>query len=80
MRHNDEIKFSSTFYSYGNTILLCVLLKVVPEGSTDDKPTLVWVISMSQTHDKSIFLTMLTKFTDSYMRHQALPVARSTKI
>ena len=50
-------------------ILIRISPKFVPTGPIDNKPALVQVMAWHQTGGKPLPETMLTQFTDSYMRH-----------
>ena len=51
-------------------ILIPVSLKLVPMGPVDNKLTLAQVVVWRQTGDKPLPESMLTQFTETFMRHK----------
>ena len=41
----------------------------VPKGPIDNKPALLQIMAWCRIGDKPLSETMLTQFTDAYMRH-----------
>ena len=64
----DDI-FQHIFMNENVKISIRISLKFVPKGPIDDKSALVQVMAWRRTGDKSLPETMLTQFTDAYMRH-----------
>ena len=50
-------------------ISIKISLKIVGKGPIGNKPVLVQVMACRRTDDKPLPETMLTQFTDAYMRH-----------
>ena len=50
-------------------IAIAILLKCVPKGPIDFKSALVQVMAWHRTGEKPLPESMLTQFTDSYIRH-----------
>ena len=61
--------FRCIFLNENDRILTQISLKFVPRSAIDNKPALVQVMACRQTGDKPLPETMLTQFTDAYMRH-----------
>ena len=47
-----------------------ISLRFVPNGSIDNIPALLQIMAWCRTDDKPLSESMLTLFTDAYMRHQ----------
>ena len=60
--------FKSIFYE-GIWNLITISLKFVPKGPFDYKSALVQVMAWHRTGEKPLPESMLTKFTDAYIRH-----------
>ena len=63
----DDI-FKRIFINEDVRISIQISLQSVPKGSIDKKPALVQVMAWRRTGDKPLPETMLTQFTDAYMR------------
>ena len=50
-------------------ILIKISLKFVPNGPINNNPALVKIMAWHQIGDKPLSESMLTQFTDTYMRH-----------
>ena len=50
-------------------ISIQISLKFVPKGSIDNKAVFVQVMAWRRKGDKPLPESMLTQFTDAYMRH-----------
>ena len=50
-------------------ISIKISLKFVPKGAIDNKSAMVQVMSWHRKGDKSLPVSMLTQFTDAYVRH-----------
>ena len=50
-------------------ILIQISLKFVPQGPIDIIPALVEIMAWCRPGDKPLSQPMLTRFTDTYMRH-----------
>ena len=50
-------------------ILTKISLKFVPKGPIDNNPALVKIMAWCQIGDKPLSQSMLTQFTDAYIRH-----------
>ena len=64
----DDI-FKCIFMNEKFFILIQIPLKFVPKGPIDNDPALVQIMAWRRTGDKPLSETMLTQFTDAYMRH-----------
>ena len=51
-------------------ILIKILLKFIPKGLINNKPALIQIMASRRIGDKPLSESTLTRFTDSYMRHQ----------
>ena len=67
--HFTNNKFKCIFVNENVRISILISLKFLPKGPIDNKSALVQVIAWHQTGDKPLPKTMLTQFTDAYMRH-----------
>ena len=67
MKIVDDI-FKSIF-NEGVWISITISLKFVPKGPIDYKSALVQVMAWHRTGEKQLPESMLTKFTDEYIRH-----------
>ena len=61
--------FGCIFLNENDTIQIQISLKFAPSSAIDNKPALVQVMAWRRTGDKSLPETILTQFTDPYMRH-----------
>ena len=50
-------------------ISMTISLKFVPKGPIDNKSALVQVVAWHRTGEKPLPESMLTQFTDAYIRH-----------
>ena len=50
-------------------ILIEISLNFVPDGPIDNIPALVQIMAWRRIGDKPLSESMLTRFTDAYMRH-----------
>ena len=50
-------------------ISIKISLKFVSKGAIDNKSAMVQVMSWHRKGDKSLPVSMLTQFTDAYVRH-----------
>ena len=50
-------------------ISITISLKFIPKGSIDYKSALVQVMAWHRTGEKPLPKSMLTQFTDAYIRH-----------
>ena len=67
MKITDDIfKF---IFNEGVWISITISLKFVPKGPIDYKSALVQVMAWHRTGEKLLPESMLTKFTDAYIRH-----------
>ena len=66
--HFGRRHFQTHFHNEDVRISIQISLKSVPKGSIDKKPALVQVMAWRRTGDKPLPETMLTQFTDAYMR------------
>ena len=57
------------FLNENINIMIQISLKLVPRSPIDNKPALDQVMAWRQTCDKPLPETMMTQFTDEYMRH-----------
>ena len=57
------------FHNEKFCILIQISLKFVPKGLIDNKSALVQAMAWRRTGDKPLPESMLTQFTDAYMRH-----------
>ena len=64
----DDI-FICIFINEKFCILIKISLKFVPEGPTDNIPTLAWIMAWCWIGDKPLSEPMLTWSTDAYIRH-----------
>ena len=67
MKITDDI-FKSIF-NESVWIPIPISLKFVPKGSIDYNSTLVQVVAWHRTGEKPLPESMLTQFTDAYIRH-----------
>ena len=68
-RHFADNIFKGIFLNENVRISIQFSLKFVAKCTIDNKSTLVQVMAWLQTGDKPLPETMLTQFTDAYMRH-----------
>ena len=68
-RHFADDIFKCFYMKQNLCILVRILLKFVSKSPIDSKPTLVQIISWRWTGDKPLSETIVTKFTNAYMRH-----------
>ena len=68
MKITDDI-FKSIF-NESVLISITISLKFIPKGPTDFKSALVQVVAWHRTGEKPLPESMLTQFTDAYIRHQ----------
>ena len=68
-RHFPDNNFQRIFLNENVRISIQISLKFVPRGPIDNKPALVRVMACRRTGDKPLSQTMLTQFTDAYIRH-----------
>ena len=68
-RHFVDDIFGCIFVNEKCYILIKTLLKFVPYGPIDNKPTLVKIMAWRRIGDKPLSELMLSRFTDAYMRH-----------
>ena len=61
--------FKCIFMNEKLRILIQISLKCVPKGLIDNKSALVQVIALRRRGRKLLPATMLTYFTDAYMRY-----------
>ena len=61
--------FKCIFLSENNRLLIRISLKFVSRSPIDNKPALVQVMAWGRTGDKPLPESILTQFTDAYMRH-----------
>ena len=50
-------------------ISITISLKFIPKGPIDNKSALVQVVAWHRTGEKPLPESMLTQFTDAYIRH-----------
>ena len=67
MKITDDI-FKSVF-NESLWISITISLKFIPNGPIDYKPALVQVMAWHRTGEKPLPESMLTQFTDAYIRH-----------
>ena len=67
MAENDI--FRCIFVNEKFSILIKISLKIVPKGPIDNIQALVQIMAWRQIGDKPLFESVLTWFTDAYMRH-----------
>ena len=67
MKITDDI-FKSIF-NESVWISITISLKFIPKGPIDYKSALVQVVAWHRTGEKSLPESMLTQFTNAYMRH-----------
>ena len=63
---NDIFKF---IFNESVWISITISLKVIPKGPIDYKSALVKVVAWHRTGEKPLPESMLTQFTDAYIRH-----------
>ena len=68
-RHFAYDIFRCIFLNENICILIEISLKFVPMGPIDNKATLVLIMAWHQIGGKPLSESMLTQFTDTYMRH-----------
>ena len=61
--------FGWIFLNENDITPIRISLKYVPRSPIDNKPAMVQVMAWRRTGDKPLPETMLTQFTDAYMRH-----------
>ena len=61
--------FGWIFLNENDRILIPISLKFVPKSPIDNESALIQVMAWCRTGDKPLLETMLTQFTDTYMRH-----------
>ena len=61
--------FGCIFLNENDRIPIPISLKFVPKSPTDNKAALVQVMAWRWTGDKPLPETVLTQFTDAYIRH-----------
>ena len=61
--------FKYIFLNENDIIPIQISLKFVPRSPINDMTALVEVMAWCQTGDKPLSESMLTQFTDTYMRH-----------
>ena len=61
--------FKSIFLNETFCILIKISLKLVPKGSIDNTPALVYIMAWRRLGDKPSSEPVLIQFTDAYMRH-----------
>ena len=68
--HNfvDDI-FKSVFMNEIFCIMIRIWLKLAPKGPINNIPALVQIMAWRRSGDKPLSESMLTQFTDAYMRH-----------
>ena len=64
----DDI-FKCIFLNENDKIMIQISLKFIPRSPIDNKSVLVQVMAWRRTGDKPLPETMMTQFTDAYMRH-----------
>ena len=64
----DDI-FRCIFVNENFCILINISLKFVPKGPIDNNPALVQIMAWRRIGDKPLSEPVLTRFTDTYMRH-----------
>ena len=57
------------FVNENDEILIQISLKLVPRSPIDNKPALVQEMAWCRIDNKPLSESMLTRFTDAYMRH-----------
>ena len=67
-RHFADDIFKCIFLNVKVRILIRISVKFVPKGPVDIESTLIQVMAWRQIGDKSLHETILTQFTDAYMR------------
>ena len=67
MKITDDI-FKSIF-NESVWISMTISLKYIPKGPIDYKSALVQVVAWHQTGEKPLLESMLTQYTDAYIRH-----------
>ena len=70
-RHFAEDSFKFIFLDENCCILIQILLKFVPKGPFNSKPTSVHQMARRRAGDKLLFKTMFIYFTAAYKRHSA---------
>ena len=66
------MKITDIFKSIFNEsvwISITISLKFIPKGPIDNKSALVQVVAWHRTGEKPLPESMLTQFTDAYIRH-----------
>ena len=63
-----DFYFKCIFLNENGRILIPISLKFIPRRPIDNKPALVQVMTWRRPGDKPLPETMLTQFTDVYMR------------
>ena len=64
----DDI-FKCIFLNENDDIPIEISLKLVPRSPINNKSALVQVMAWRRTDDKPLPESMMTQFTDAYMRH-----------
>ena len=64
----DDI-FKWIFLNENGRIPIQISLKFVPKSPIDSKPALVQIMAWCRTGDKPLPESMMTQFTDAYIRH-----------
>ena len=68
--YNFPGNFSNASYQMKRIgIPIKISLKFVPKGAIDNKSAMVQVMSWQRKGDKPLPVSMLTQFTDAYVRH-----------
>ena len=65
----DDI-FKRIFLNEKDWILIKISLQFIAKGSIDNSPALVQIMARRRIGDEPLCESMLTQFTDTYMRHQ----------
>ena len=61
--------FQMHFHEWKALYLIRISLKFVPNGPINNIPALIQIMARRQSGDKPLSQSMLTQFTDAYMRH-----------
>ena len=68
-RHFADDIFRYIFVNEKFYILMELSLKFVHKGPIDNNPALIQMMAWCRMGDKPLFVPMLARFTDAYMRH-----------
>ena len=68
-RHFDRWPFQMKFFNENGRIPIQISLKFGPKSPLDTKPGMIQVMAWCRTGDKPLPESMMTQFTDTYMRY-----------